>query len=236
MEEVSSYLQTGLFIYFAVGLSAGLILLIDKYFMMKRYPILASSCMYDLLLKDTPNKIELSNISKRKAKKILSRKYSLEDKKATRGYIIEYFNNDRIKDYSRILSSLKYDESYDEKSESILIRFREMKDIATKVYRFEELDFQNVNNILAYEYANIGYIIKLSLRARYISEKKAVLYLRELKELVDESYEEWLDFSSAFLVGKTIKSTEIDEELIYIMDFLTFDNRSFWAKAPMNNL
>ncbi len=235
MENVSSYLQTALTIYFAVGLTSGLILLIDKYFMIQRYPLLASSCMYDLLLKDTVKKIELSNISKRKAKKILVEKFSLENKKAVRAHIDEYFSNDKVKDYSQILSALKYDESYDEKSESILKRFRDMKEIATSQYRFEEYDFQNVNNVLAYEYANIGYIIKLSLRAGYISEKKAVLYLRSLIKLVETDYEDWLEFASAFLVGKTIKSTDIDVELIYIMDFLTFDRRSLWAKVPMHS-
>ncbi len=235
MEKVQSYVQMALTIYFAVGITTGLILLIDKYFMIKRYPILASSCMYDMLLKDSPKKIELSTISKRKAKKILLGKYGIEDKKSARHYLVEYFGNEKMKDYSQILSALKYNESYDEKSEVILKRFREMKDIAINSYSFEEQDFYNVNNVLAYEYANTGYIIKLAYKAKYISEKKAVLYLKYLKNFVEDSYDDWLEFSSSFLVGKTIKSTEIDEELIYILDYLTFVKGSLWTKVPMHS-
>lgn len=229
------YLAKTLFIiYLVTGVISGVILLIDKIFMARRYPILAPSAMYNLLLKDTTKKITLTNISKRKAKKILIEKYGINSKKEAREYLKEYFARNKVKDYSKIIYYINNNEFFDEKSEQVLIRFNQLKNIAINEYNFIEDDFRDIRSVSAYEYANMGYIVKLSLRAKYINEKLAVKYLRQIKSYVDEEYEDWLEYAISFLTGKCIKSTKVDEDLIYILDYLTFNAKSIWAKVPLH--
>lgn len=230
MENLSLFINNFLIIYFSLGILAGLILVIDKYFMIRRYPLLSNSCMYDILLKDDERKIRLGTISKRKARMILDTKYKLENKVNTNEYLYSYFKNGKVKDYSEILGYILDDSSYDVKSKKILDRFRKMKDIASKEFSFKKSDFEYVESVSAYEYANVGYVIKLALRAKYINEKTAIRYLRILKKYVDSEFEDWLDYGVSFLTGRCIKSSQNDEELIYILDYLIFDNRSFWSK------
>ncbi len=232
-DTINNLMTLGIQILLAVGFISGSILLIDKYFMIRRYPILSTSSMYDLLLKDNCKTIYLSNVSRGKAKKILKSKFSLENKANTVTYLNQYFANDKMKDYSKIISMINANESEDEKSAEILERVELMKDEAIVNYRFSEDDFENIKSISAYEYANIGYIIKLALRSHYISEKKAVIYLRQLHDFVELEYTNWLEFATSFLIGKCIKSTVVDVELIYIMDFLVFDKRSIWNKVTL---
>lgn len=234
-EQISSIVMKAVQIFFVVGLASALILLIDKFFMTRRYPILATSSMYDLLLKDSDKTIYLSNLSRRKAKKILKSKFELENKANTVTYLNQYFANDKMKDYSKIINMINANTSEDEKSKQILERVEAMKDEAIGNYRFSESDFKDIKSIAAYEYANIGYITKLALRAHYISEKRAVRYLRNLHEFVELEYTNWLEYAVSFLIGKCIKSTILDNELIYIMDYLVFDKRSIWNKTGLRN-
>lgn len=231
MDMLVSIIQYFLIVYFVIGILAGVIIVVDKYFMIRRYPLLASSCMYDILLKDNEKNIKLGTISKKKAKLTLSSKYRLENKEDVNKYLFFYFNKGKVKDYSEIISYLVNDDSFDEKSDKVLKRFREMKNVATKYFRFEDEDFYDVKSASAYEYSNIGYIIKLALRAKYINEKTAIKYLRILKVYVDDEFEDWIEYSTSFLIGRCIKSSQIDEELIYILDYLVFDSRSFWSKV-----
>lgn len=234
VDNIYSLIKTLLTIYVVAGVTSGIILLIDKVFMTRRYPILAPSAMYNLLLKDTTNKIMLTSISKRKARKILIAKFDIKNKKEARTYLQDYFKENKVKDYSKILLYINKNESFDEKSAEVLTRFNEMKHIAIENYMFLEDDFKNISNVSAYEYANIGYIVKLSLRSKYINEKRAVNYLREVKKYVDEEYADWLEYAVSFLTGKCIKSTKVDEELIYILDYLTFNDKSIWSKVPLH--
>ncbi len=232
-ELINSIMTTSATILLTVGIVSALILIIDKYFMIRRYPILATSTMYDLLLKDNCKTIYLSNVSRGKSKKLLKEKFKLENKANTITYLEQYFANDKMKDYSKIIMMINANESCDEKSAEILDRVEAMKDEAIGNYSFSENDFDNIKSISAYEYANIGYIIKLALRAHYISEKKAVRYLRKLHDFVELEYTNWLKFAVSFLIGKCIKSTVVDVELIYIMDYLVFDKRSIWNKVNL---
>lgn len=234
VDSIYSLIKTMFAIYVILGISSGIILLIDKLFMVRRYPILAPSAMYNLLLKDGTEKIKLNTISKRKARKILVAKYDINNKKEARGYLQNYFKENKVKDYSKIVYYINSNEFFDEKSEQVLLRFNEMKNIAINNYMFLEDDFKDIRSVSAYEYANIGYIAKLSLRAKYINEKQTVNYLRQVKLYVDEEYKDWLEYSVSFLTGKCIKSTKVDEELIFIMDYLTFNDKSIWAKVPLH--
>ncbi len=232
-DTLNNIMNLSVKIFFGVGIISALILLIDKYFMTRRYPILATSSMYDLLLKGTDKTIDLTNISRGKAKKILKTKFDLENKSNTITYLNQYFSNDKMKDYSKIISMINENVSVDEKSKEILERVEAMKDEAIVNYRFSEGDFENIKSVSAYEYANIGYITKLALRAHYISEKKAIRYLRKLHEFVQIEYANWLEYAVSFLIGKCIKSTITDVELIFIMDYLVFDKRSIWNKCSL---
>lgn len=223
-----------LIIYVAVGVVSGFILLVDKLFMIRRYPILAPSAMYNLLLKDDTKKIKISTISRGKARKILISKYDIKNKKEAKAYLQSYFEQNKVKDYSKILFYINKNEFFDEKSEQVLSRFNEMKEIATGNYMFLEDDFNDITNVSAYQYANVGYIVKLSLRSKFINEKLAIKYLRKIKTYVDEEYADWLEYAVSFLTGNCIKSTLVDEELIYILDYLTFNNKSIWAKVPLH--
>lgn len=234
IDGVYSLIKTLFIIYVVVGVISGIILLIDKLFMIRRYPILAPSAMYNLLLGDNANSIRINSISKGKAKKILISKFDIKTKNEARIYLQEYFEKNKVKDYSKILGHLNNNEFFDAKSEQILSRFNEMKIIAIENYMFLEDDFQDIRSVSAYEYANMGYIVKLSLRAKYINEKKAVNYLREIKTYLDDEYYDWLEYAVSFLTGKCIKSTKVDEDLIYIVDYLTFNDKSIWSKVPLH--
>ncbi len=232
-ETIGNFVDTAIRIFFGVGLISAFILLVDKFFMVRRYPILATSSMYDLLLKDNDKTIYLSNVSRSKAKKILKTKFDLENKANTITYLNQYFANDKMKDYSKIIMMINEYEAVDQKSKEVLDRVESMKDEAIANYRFSESDFDDIRSVSAYEYANIGYITKLALRSHYISEKRAVRYLRKLHEFVELEYTSWLEFAASFLIGKCIKSTLVDVELIYIMDYLVFDKRSIWNKTSI---
>ncbi len=232
-EIIESIISTGMIIFFTMGIVSTLILLVDKFFMLRRYPILSTSSMYDLLLKDNDKTIYLSNVSRSKAKKILKLKFNLENKANTITYLNQYFANDKMKDYSKIIMMINQNEGDDDKSREILDRVEAMKNEAIVNYRFSESDFDDIKSVSAYEYANVGYIIKLALRSHYISEKKAVNYLRKLHDFVELEYTNWLEYAVSFLIGKCIKSTTIDIELIYIIDYLVFDKRSIWNKVTL---
>lgn len=220
-----------IFYFFFFGIVSGFILAIDKYFMIRRYAFLATSSMYDLLLNDNPKRIEIKTIRKKQARQILAEKYDIETDTYSRGYINEFFSNNKVKDYSEVLYDILMNESEDEKTREIIKRFNDMKAIATEDFRFCEEDFLELNNATAYAYANMGYVIKLSLKAKYIKEKEAIKYLKKLQTIVENEYDDWLEYGVAYLTGKCIKSTTLDDELLFVMDYLLFNKRSIWNKA-----
>ncbi len=227
-------INTSIIIFFSVGLISGVILMIDRFFLVRRYPYLAGSCMYDLLLQDTTRKLELTTIRKKKAREILMLKYDVNNKFEAIEFIENFLEHSKLKDYSTILNCLNNNESFDEKSDDILYRFNNLKSVAINEYRFIKDDFKNIKNISAYKYANMGYVVKLCYKSKYISEKRAVNYLKAIHTIIEDEYDNWLDYSIAFITGKVIKTSTFEDELLNILDYLNFNEKSLWNKVDIS--
>lgn len=221
----------GIFIFFAVGIISGLILYVDKFFLKRRYPFLAGSCMYNLLLQDSADKLELTTITKKKASELLVAKYNIHNSEDAFNFMENFFENRNTKDYSNILYCINNDEYYDSKSEDILKRFNIVKRSAISEYGFDPLDFKNISNLSAYKYSNIGYALKLCYKANLLNEKDTMNYLRDVHMFIEDEYDDWLDYGISFIAGKVVNSKKFEDDLLYILDFLIFDSRSLWNKT-----